>query len=110
MDSAETTERFWETTKTVYRVKERRVTIFSHSLHVEYTLSSEVKCGFLQVAIIDLEGDSVTQEIGCLTVKAELGEEFCTSHGIQRFIFPCGFFININTVHVLIEVAALLLL
>ena len=110
MDGAKATEGLGKAAKTVDGVEEWRVTVLAHRFHVQNALLACFNGGLLQVAIFDLKGDSVAQEVDRLAVQAERLEELAHGHRVKIFVLPSVRVIWVDAVHVLVEIASLLLL
>ena len=110
MDSAKTRERLWQTSETIHGVEERRVTVFAHGFHIELHLFAGINSRSLEVGVLDVKGNSVAQEIDSLGLKTERAVQICHGHVVEVFAVPSVRVIEVNSIHVLVEIAALLLL
>jgi len=110
VDGAETREGLGEATKTVDGVEEGRVTVLAHRLHVELHLAGSLDGWLLQVRVLDVQGNSVAQEIDGLSLKTEAGVKILHGHRVEVLALPGVGVFEVDSVHVLVEAAALLLL
>jgi hypothetical protein len=110
VDSAQSAERLWQTTKTIDWVEERRVTVLAKRVHVKSHLANRVNRGLLEIRVITMECNSVSKEINSVLRKTVGLEHFAHRHFGDVMLTPGGRVFIVDLIEVQVKVSAVALL